>query len=169
MGTFKAMKKTVFSFVILFVLFAFTACGCKSAQDTVSAELGIDVSSGKEVSEIDTHGGFHGDGVSCIALRFRDCKVLGEIKGNSKWRPFPLDKTVQTLVYGVEDEARSIGPFFSNRNGNPLVREIRNGYYILIDRQEEQTADILDRLSCNITVGLYDVDTNTLYCCMLDT
>ena len=56
-----------------------------------------------------------------------------------------------------------------SRVGNPLVREIQNGYYILIDRQEDQETDILDRPSFNVTVGLYDTDTNTLYCCTLDT
>ena len=42
-------------------------------------------------------------------------------------------------------------------------------------RKEELTADDIketDILSCsssNVTVGLYDNDMNTLYCCMLDT
>ena len=94
---------------------------------------------------------------------------LDEIKENTEWKPFPLDETVQALVYGVKDETSSIGPFINDGNGNPLVREIQNGYYILIDRQEDQETDILDRPSFNVTVGLYDTDTNTLYCCTLDT
>ncbi len=163
------MRKIAFSLVILFVLFALTACGSKSVQDTVSAELGIDVSGGKELSTADTHGGFHGDGVSSVALSFSDVSVLEEIKRNADWKSFPLDDTVQALVYGMNDETSSIGPFISDENGNTLVPEIRNGYYILIDRQEEKDTDILDRSSFNVTVGLYDTDTNTLYCCVLDT
>lgn len=163
------MKKIAFSFAILFILFAFTACDSKNVQDTVSAELGIDASDGKELSATDTHGGFHGDGVSSVALSFSDLSVLDEIKGNAKWKAFPLDETVQALVYGVNDGTSSIGPFINDGNGNPLVREIQNGYYILIDRQEEKETDILDRSSFNVTVGLYDTDTNTLYCCTLDT
>ena len=163
------MKKIALSFAILFVLFTFTACGSESVQDTVSAELGIDASGGKELSAADTHGGFHGDGVSSVALSFSDLSVLEEIKGNAEWKVFPLDETVQALVYGMNDETSSIGPFINDGNGNPLVREIQNGYYILIDRQEEKETDILDRSSFNVTVGLYDTDTNTLYWCMLDT
>lgn len=163
------MKKVVFSLTVLFVLFAFAACSSESVQDTVSAELGIDVSDGEELSASDTHGGFHGDGVSSVAISFSDSNVLDEIKGNAAWKPFPLDETVQALVYGVKDETSSIGPFINDGNGNPLVREIQNGYYTLIDHQEEQETDILDRPSFNITVGLYDTDTNTLYCCTLDT
>ena len=163
------MKKTAFSLAILFFLFAFSACGSKSVQETVSAELGIDASGGKEISATDTHGGFHGDGVSSVALSFIDLSVLDEIKGNAEWKAFPLDDTVQALVYGVNDETSSIGPFINDGTGNPLVREIQNGYYILIDRQKDQEIDILERSSFNVTVGLYDTDTNTLYYCTLDT
>lgn len=163
------MKKIVLALTVLFVTFAFVACTSKSVQDTVSAELGIDVSSGEEVSASDTHDGFHGDGVSSVALSFCDSTVLDEIKENSEWKPFPLDETVQALVYGLKDETSSIGPFINDGNGNPLVREIQNGYYILIDRQEDQERNILNRSSFNVTVGLYDTDTNTLYYCTLDT
>lgn len=163
------MKKTAFSLAILFFLFAFSACGSKSVQETVSAELGIDASGGKEISATDTHGDFHGDGVSSVALSFSDFSVLDEIKGNAEWKAFPLDDTVQALVYGVNDETSSIGPFINDGTGNPLVREIQNGYYILIDRQKDQETDILERSSFNVTVGLYDTDTNTLYYCTLDT
>ena len=163
------MKKTAFSLAILFFLFAFSACGSKSVQETVSTELGIDASGGKEISATDTHGGFHGDGVPSVALSFSDLSVLDEIKGNAEWKAFPLDETVQALVYGVNDETSSIGPFINDGTGNPLVREIQNGYYILIDRQKDQETDILERSSFNVTVGLYDTDTNTLYYCTLDT
>ena len=163
------MKKTAFSLAILFFLFAFSACGSKSVQETVSAELGIDASGGKEISATDTHGGFHGDGVSSVALSFSDLSVLEDIKGTAEWKAFPLDDTVQALVYGVNDETSSIGPFINDGTGNPLVREIQNGYYILIDRQKDQETDILERSSFNVTVGLYDTDTNTLYYCTLDT
>ena len=163
------MKKTAFSLAILFFLFAFSACGSKSVQETVSAELGIDASGGKEISATDTHGGFHGDGVSSVALSFSDLSVLDEIKGNAEWKAFPLDDTVQALVYGVNDETSSIGPFINDGTGNPLVREIQNGYYILIDCQKDKETDILERSSFNVTVGLYDTDTNTLYYCTLDT
>lgn len=162
-------KHIVFPLIFLFALLSLTACTPNSAQDTVSAELGMDVSCGKEVSGMDTHGGFHGDGVSCIVLQFEDEKILEQIKENADWKPFPLDKTVQALVYGVKDETGSIGPFLNDENGNPLVPEIENGYYLLIDRHTDKETDILSRASFNFTVGLYDTDHNTLYCCSLDT
>ena len=47
--------------------------------------------------------------------------------------------------------------------------EIQNGYYRLIDRHSDTDTGILDRYSFNFTLGVYDSDTNTLYCCEVDT
>lgn len=162
----KRLITTISALLTLAVLL--TACGLKSTQDTVSKALGFDVSRGKEVSNYDTHSG-NGDGASCVVISFDDDTILEEIKRNAEWKPFPLDETVQSLVYGVSDAASSIGPFLNDGNGNPLVPEIQNGYYLLIDRNTGKGADILNRGSFNFTLGLYDVDTNTLYFCKLDT
>ena len=68
---------------------------------------------------------------------------------------------------------RKIWAIFDRSDGNPLIPEIRNGYYRLIDRQikmgEASGADILHRNSFNFDLGLYDADTNTLYFCWMDT
>jgi len=167
------LKRIISAISLLFILaFLLTACGSKSTQDTISKALGFDVSRGKEVSNYDTHSG-NGDGASCTAISFDDDTVLEKIKSNAEWKEFPLDETVQALVYGISDEASSMGPFLNDGNGNPLVPEIQNGYYLLIDRQAQPGkatgADILHRHSFNFTLGLYDVDTNTLYFCELDT
>ena len=116
-----------------------------------------------------THGGFHGDGVSCTALQFSDDTVLEEIKNSSNWKEFPLDETVQAIVYGISEDTYSIGPYLTDDEGNAIVPDIQNGYYLLIDRQIDQEMDILSRASFNLTVALYDTDTNILYICELDT
>ncbi len=138
---------------------------------TTSKGLKIHVTGGSERLNYDTHSG-NGDGTACIALHFEDDRILKEIK-NSRWKPFPLDETVRTLLYGVSDGANTTGPFLTDDSGNALVPEIHNGYYVLIDRQAETDlatgADILHRHSINATLGLYDTDTHTLYFCELDT
>ena len=58
--------------------------------------------------------------------------------------------------------------------GSPWCRRLRTAITgWLIDRQAEeaQTEDtaLLDRPSFNLTVGLYDTDSGTLYACTLDT
>ncbi len=163
------MKRWISAIGVLIVFaFLLTACGPNSTRNAVSEALGLDVSGGKEVSDYDTHSG-NGDGTSCIAIRFDDAAVLEEIKKNAQWKSFPLDETVQALVYGVSDEISSIGPFLNDGAGNPLVPEIQNGCYLLIDRHADQGTDILERNSFNFSLGLYDADTNTLYFCRLDT
>lgn len=163
------MRKILYVLTVIIIIFTLSACGSRSSQDIVSNELDINASAGIELSNEDTHGGFHGDGTTYIALSFDDDTVLDEIKENSNWNAFPLDKTVQALVYGISDETGSIGPFLTDGNGNVLVPEITNGFYRLIDRHTDKGTDILSRTSFNFTVGLYDTDTNTLYFCKLDT
>lgn len=165
------MKK-IFTPLLFFIILTsvLTACGAMSddATDETTEVLGLDISAGEEISNYDTHSG-NGDGTTCIAYSFSDDTLLEEIKSSSEWKEFPLDNTVQALVYGVSDETSTKGPFLTNKDENPLVPEIQNGYYLLIDRQGENEKDILDRYSFNFTLGLYDTDTNTLYFCKLDT
>ena len=166
------MKKLGWIGIVLVFVFSLTACGSQEPQEIVSEALGVDASSGSAMSSMDTHSG-NGDGTSFVVLHYDGDEMIKQIKADAAWQPFPLDETVQTLVYGVSDATSSIGPFLTDEDGKALVSEIANGYYRLIDRQVEEDqatgADILNRASFNFTVGLYDTDTNTLYCCELDT
>ena len=164
------MKKMILLAGPLFIFaFVLTACGLQNTQNVILNELGMDVSNGNEISNLDTHGGFHGDGMTCIVLSFPDHKVLEQIKADTRWKAFPLDGTAKTLIYGISDETSIIGPFLNDGNGDPLVPEIQNGYYLLIDRHTGKGTDILNRGSFNFTLVLYDTDADTLYYCKLDT
>lgn len=155
------------------------SCGGQTAQQTVSQGLEIDASGGEVVSGKDSHGGFHGDGMTCVILQFEDGAIEEQIKESGDWKAFPLEETVRALVYGVtrtnEDDSatESIGPYLTDEEGEPLVPEIEEGYYRLIDRQAEEGkatgADILHRASFNFTIGLYDTEKGILYFCELDT
>ncbi len=160
------MKKRLFAVLAAFLLL--TGCACQDGLSQVSQELGVDVTGAAAVEYYDTHSGF-GDGTSCITCRFDDDTVLEEIKGSSNWRAFPLDDTARALVYGLSDGSRQIGPMLNDNAGHPIVPEIRHGYYRLIDRQRDAEGALLERYSFNLTLVLYDADTNTLYVCKLDT
>lgn len=152
----------------LLLILGLAACGAESPADRVSRELGIDVSGGREISGFDTHCG-NGDGTVCIALGFDDDSVLEEIMHSPDWKKLPPDETVRALVYGVPRGSGSLGPFLSDSDGNPLVPEIREGYCLLIDRQDDTRTHILSRYSFNFTLGLYDSGSGILYFCALDT
>ena len=78
------VKKISYIFCMLFLVGLMTACGKKDKQNVISEALNIDVEKGKIISEYDTHGGAHGDGTSCIVLKFNNDSILKEIKSNSK-------------------------------------------------------------------------------------
>lgn len=158
----KNIRKTVLLTAVLILIL--TACGSVLVHDTVSETLGIDVSSGNEISNYDTHSG-NGDGTSCVILRFDDDSVSEEIRNDKNWKKFPLGETAQILVYGISDETGQTGPYLNDDEGNPLVPEIQNGYYLLIDRNAGKDGPH----GTNVTLGLYDTDTDMLYYCKLDT
>lgn len=163
-------KRLLAAGVMSALLVALTACGAVDPQDAVSKELEIDVSGGSEVSDYDTHSG-NGDGVSCVVFSFADDQVAQEIEGDSAWSALPMDQTAQALAYGVSDETSSVGPYLTDDAGEPLLPEVQNGYYRLIDRHSDagDGQNLLERFSLNLTLALYDTDSNTLYFCKLDT
>ena len=95
------------------------------------------------------------------------------VKGKRNWKSFPLDKTVQTLLYGYESDELICEPYITDENNNAIIPEITNGYYFLYDRQAKNGraagADILRRDSLNFTVAVYDSDSRILYYCEMDT
>ena len=174
------MQKFVFGIgMISLMLFTLTACGSGSPEEDpteeISQVLGIDVSAGEELSSSDTHGGFHGDGISCVALQFSDSQVADAIASSAAWVPLPLDETAQVLAYGVfretADGISGAGPYLTDGEGDPLLPSVANGYYCLIDRHADagDGQNLLERASLNVTLALYDTDSDTLYFCELDT
>lgn len=149
--------------VSLFLLWS-----CKSdVYRDISSELGIDVSRGSEIYNYDSHSG-NGDGCCYVILQFRNNELVDEIAKDSRWRNFPLDRTAQTLVYGVKVSSGCNGPYLVDDRGVALIPNISNGYYILIDRHEQEGLDLLNRFSYNFTIGLYDIESNRLYFCRFD-
>lgn len=166
------MKRSFFIIGALLVMFALFTCGSPDPKKAISKELGVDVSGGNIALHSDTHGGFHGDGTTFITMEFSDGSVWEQIQENGQWKPFPLDDTVNALLYGVFHDIARSGPYVVDGEGNALVPDIQDGYYILIDRHTDAgkgEEDILHRFSFNFTLAVFDTDTNTLYFCKLDT
>ena len=163
------MKK--WTITVAALMLSMMLAGCQSdasLSDEVAEELGLDLSDSTVVSEMDDHGGFHGDGTTYDVISFEDDSVLQQIQNDSDWKPLPMDETTTALIYGLSGDSYQIGPFLNDDNGNPLFPEVENGYYLLIDRQND-AQDILDRHSFNFTVAVFDSDENTLHYGKLDT
>ena len=184
MNPFLLTKKSLLAAGMISLLaLSLAACGGGGDAEEESSEtaaeisqaLGIQVSGGEEVSSYDSHGGFHGDGISCVALQFSDSQVADVIASSAAWAPLPMDETAQALAYGTawEDggEVFSVGPYLTDGEGNPLLPTVSDGYYRLIDRHDDagDGQNLLDRASLNFTLALYDTDSDTLYYCEMDT
>lgn len=166
------------SLLILYIMLLLAGCGNKDIQNEISERLEIDVSSGKNVEESDSHGGFHGDGLLVQKISFEDDKVLDEIKDNQKWKAFPLSRNIEALAYGVKDETEDsvhiIGPYLTDESGVAIIPEIKDGYYYFYDRHSESEdpyneEDVLNRVSFNFTLAIYDSENNVLYYVEFDT
>ena len=172
------MKKTNV-IPLLFLILVVSLAGCsgsndKSIQKEVRQELKVDISAGTVVTEEDSHGGFHGDGLSYVVVQFDDDSFETSISGAEAWKSFPLDVTTEALVYGYEFGDGKCGPYLTDEEGNALIPQVESGYYWMKDRQVDDDgkatgADLLHRASLNFTVAIYDSDCRVLYYCKMDT
>ena len=85
-------------------------CGKAAPEAEKAALLGIDVSAAEILSQEDSHGGFHGDGITWIRFACEGTDIARQIAEKENWAPFPLNDTVKALVYGIEEGTAQIGP-----------------------------------------------------------
>lgn len=164
------MKKMRFCLRLILALLILAGCGSKSPQKLVTEDLGIDASGGKEVIHTDDHGGFHGDGTRYIVLSDEEGTILEEILRDNRWATTPLNEVSEVLAYGKNmPDGYPYGPILTGENQSLLIPKIEKGYYLLIDRQHNNTEDILSRCSYNLTFAIYDLVGQKLYYVKLDT
>lgn len=159
------MKKIISALLILILVLSLCSCihfvkvkEKPSDLEIISKGIGIDVTNGKLVSKKNTHDGFLGDGTTSAKIDFFDNEAEKQIQQNAAWKPFPTDETIKELL-----------TFDSEFEFAPFVEKIENGYYILIDRQKDQSEDILSRGSYNFTAAFYDADQKVMYFWKFDT
>lgn len=153
-------KLTAIGAVVLFLLIpVLVVYGAKGMGIKTDSELlNTDLSRAEKVWSVDTHGGFHGDGISCTAYKYSDGEFLSEIKQNPYWRELPMTESLNKII---------TGGLFRDRGEN-ILPEVANGYYFFLDRQSEgdeahDDSELWKRYSKNFTLAIYDTDTDTLY------
>ena len=157
------MKKIGYLLFAIIISLLMVSCA-QSDKSRVSDELNLKLVKANQIVEYDDHGAM-GDVTRFITFEFDSNDTLNQIKSDSNWKKFPLDKTTKTLMYGDEKTSS----YVTDNNSGLLFPEISEGYYLLIDRQEDKSQNILNRPSSNFTLAVYDTKTNTLYFAEIDT
>lgn len=157
----------------LAILSACTSGGASKGDtlDELSQTLSVDLSQGTVVEEEDSHEGFHGDGERWVTVSLEE--DISPALEEADWQELPLPQPLEAAVYGVTEEEGgqiiSEGPYFQRE-----IPPISDGYYFFRDRHSEAVdptdpEELLERMSFNFTVALYDRDSQTLYYGELDT
>ena len=123
------------------------------------------------VDELDTHGGFLGDGSYYFILDCSDNKekALKIVEG---WKKLPLSENLKLIMYGGEKDGISYNGYDLSEEAH--MPKIKNGYYIFEDRHSESKdsaddTELFSRYSYNFSIAVYDCDTNKMYYFKYDT
>lgn len=133
------------------------------AKAGILKETGLDVSSCEVLRELDTHGGFHGDGETFWELRIPEGDVR-ELAGRltEEWKELPLS----------ENLAGAAGLLLDKKQKETML-SVQEGYYYFRDRYPESTdpaddSKLLERNSQNFTLVIFDKDGGRIYYAALD-
>lgn len=169
------MKKTIILIVVIIVsTYVIWEGSDKSEIRYIEKQIGIDIPKALNMNYVDEHGGFHGDGKTFAKLEFLaedEEGILKEVEDNANWHELPLRENINLLMYGGMRGDRS---YSYNLADNFEIPKIENGYWYFLDRHSESTDSssdlrIFNRFSFNLTIAMYDVDSNTLYYVEFDT
>lgn len=160
------MRKLLIFFLILSALLG--GCGNTDTRAELSEILRSSVSAGEILIEMDTHGGFHGDGETYVVLEFPDGDSF-QVPESGFWHELPLSDNLNTFLYEYTHHTQ-----VWDAMGEELLPELEEGYYFFLDRNSDSLfqsddAELLSRGAYNFILALYDPASLTLYYYELDT
>lgn len=120
-------------------------------------ETGLDVSSCEVLWEVDTHGGFHGDGDTFLEFQIPEQdvrKLAGSL--TEEWKELPLSENLGEAL------------LFLDRKQKKKMSSAQEGYYYFEDRHPESKdpaddSKLLTRASHNFTLVIFDKGNRRVY------
>lgn len=137
-------------------------------------ELGLSNVSPALEAKYDSHGGFHGDGISMEVYALDRDAAVQPMHTLPGWRKGDLDQNTVILAYGDDVEDGRQGPYITDQDSRTLVPQKDWDYWYFEDRQAEKNSDerystnVLNRPSLNFTLALYE-SSGRLYVFRMDT
>ncbi len=144
------------------------------SSEEISKTIGVDVTYIETATIIDSHGGM-GDGCACITMTFEDDRCENGVSSSELWHELPLSDNLMKIVYGAVEEGYYISPYITfDDDKTPCISYVEEGYYFFLDRHSKSKniyddSEIFERSSYNLTVAIYDSQSDTLYYLELDT
>lgn len=132
-----------------------------SINQKIARDLEIRVPSSLEFEYEDTHGGFHGDGITLAQAELGDKDISNIInKSKTKWKQAPISVERQLLIYGSSSDGSRTIP----NTDDSRIPIIKNGYWIFKDRASKEYKERFpDARIGNYSLGAIDLDTKTFY------
>ena len=140
--------------------------GCRSSSKLIKS-IEIDNSSCQIVREIESHGGFLGDGEYFARIT---CSKISVSDLSSNWKELPITDSISEILEMIKcDNSRCTDTFTRYEIPNDI-----NGYYYFYDRHDLATdrydsTDINTRSSYNFNLAVLDIDNKVIYYYELDT
>lgn len=168
MGMIKDKFLVITSIIFGILLFVFiSGCTLNSKMEYIGKIIEINADNCKIKNEIDTHGGFLGDGdyfAKIICTEQEDSEI------RSKWKELPLSEELQKVMDMKQCDNRGCLNVYEKYN----IPNIENGFYYFFDRHSDAKNKTNDeelnvRSSYNFSVGIYDGNNKMIYYYELDT
>ena len=162
------MKRISVIAAIMMLCLLLTACAQSGTPKT--EYFGFVITDYTVVEQVDTHGGFHGDGAYRLIL---DCSANASQAREivKDWTPLPLSENLELIMYGGSRDGIWYGYELAEEAHWPKVT---NGVYRFVNRHhnavnEADDTNLLAEYSFNFSIAVYDFDTETLYYFEFDT
>ena len=160
------------------ILLLLSSCGFRTSNryssEEISKTIGVDVSYIETATIIDSHGGM-GDGCACITMTFEDDQCENDVSRSNLWHELPLSDNLMKIVYGTVEEGHYVSPYITfDDDKTPCISYVEEGYYFFLDRHSKSKnpyddSEIFERSSYNLTVAIYDSQSDVMYYLELDT
>lgn len=156
---------TVKNKIIFLLLIVFLLAGCSNKKESIGKTIDLDINSCKIEKQVDTHGGFLGDGDY-----FARIKCLEREDLSNKWKELPLSKEISKVMEIKFCDGSGCKDVYEKYS----IPKIKNGYYYFYDRHSSSKnryddTDLNTRSSWNFSLAILDLDTNIIYYYELDT
>lgn len=160
-------KKQIIIIIIIILIILFYRHSTEINRN-ISKDLGIKIPKSLEFQYKDTHGGFHGDGITLAKSNITQDNIQYILnKSKAEWNKIPMSKEINLRIFGgVENNINYSYDLAKDLN----IEDIKSGYWIFLDRwgnKKEYTngEELLDsnRYSQNFSLGIIDSDNNIFY------